>query len=595
MSKEPSGGKALWFLAAGVVVVILAAAAGSALRAKKAQTGAKTAQESGLEDGALAEPNRPLVFSKDIAPIVFKSCSGCHHPGQAAPFPLLTYEHVKKHARQIVDATGRRYMPPWLPEPGYGEFAGNRSLTEAQIARIRRWVDEGAAQGNDADLPPAPEYPNGWRLGQPDFVMTLPQAYNLPADGKDIYRNLVAPIPTTAPHFVRAVEFLPGNYKAMHHAFIEIDETRKSRRLAERQNPPGFDGMELPDTAKMPLGQLMGWQPGKLSEFSPPGLSWYLRTNTDLVLQMHMHPTGKPETVQPSLGFYFTDQPPTNSAFCLGFKYFKLDIPPGASDYAVDSSYTLPVDLTVLAVSTHAHYLAKEMQGFAILPGGEKKWLIWIKNWDFNWQGDYPYASPQFLPKGSQICFHYTYDNSTNNVRNPNPTPKRVRFGLQSDDEMAEFWLQALARNTQDQAILAKDYFENLGRLTMDYDRFRIANDPNDVDALSRLGHDLHMLGRLDEAMTLLSTAARVKPDSPKGHYGLALLYLSTGKMDMAEQELLATVRLDPYSFEARGNLGRLYMQTQRPAEARAAFTSALQVNPDDAMARKCLDQLSRQ
>jgi mono/diheme cytochrome c family protein len=534
------------------------------------------------------------VFSKDIAPIVFTHCAGCHHVGQAAPFPLLSYDQVRKHAKQIVEVTGRRYMPPWLPAPGYNEFAGDRSLSEDQIALIRRWVDGGMARGNEADEPPAPKFEEGWTLGKPDLVLTIPQVFHLPAGGKDVYRNLVTPIPTAEHRYVKAVEFLPGNPRVMHHAFIDVDETRRSRRLAARENPPGFDGMELPETVMMPSGQLMGWQPGKVPTFAAPGLSWGLKTNTDLVLQMHMHPSGKPEEVQPTLGFYWTDIPPTNAPFRIGLKYFKLNIPPGATNYAVDASYMLPVDVKILRVSTHSHYLAKEMQGFVTLPGGEKKWLIYIKDWDFNWQGDYQYKQPLLLPKGSEIHLHYTFDNSTNNVRNPSATPGWVRFGPQTTDEMAELWLQAITRNTEERQILARDYFNELGKVTMDFDQFRLSLDPDNAEALTRLGHDLHVLGRTEEATSLLSRAVRVKPDFAKGHYELGLLFLSSRLMESAEQEFLTAARLDPYNAEARGNLGGIYLQSRRIVEARAAFESALKINPDDAVARKYLDLLTR-
>ena len=262
---------------------------------------------SGAEDRSLR-----LSFNKDIAPIVFQNCASCHRPGQSAPFSLLTYSDVKKHGQQIVEVTGRRYMPPWLPQPGYGEFVGVRRLTAEQMARIERWLLEGAVEGDVADLPPLPQWSADWQLGVPDLVIQIPQPYALAADGRDVYRNGVVPIPNAMRRFVRGVEFQPGNSKVMHHAFINVDETRQSRRLAESHNPPGFDGMELPDSAVMPGGQLLGWQPGKVPRFSPEGLAWLLKTNVDLVLQMHLHPSGKPERVQPSVGFYFTDQVPTN-------------------------------------------------------------------------------------------------------------------------------------------------------------------------------------------------------------------------------------------------------------------------------------------
>jgi len=442
--------------------------------------------------------------------------------------------------------------------------------------------------------PPPPRFPERWQLGQPDLVVTLPQAYALPAEGKDVYRNFVFPIPVPSLQYVKGVEFLPGNAKVVHHAFINVDETRQSRRLAERQNPPGFDGMELPESAVMPDGQFLGWQPGKTPYFSSEGLSWVLRANTDLVLQLHMHPSGKPEVVQPTVGFYFTDRAPTNIPFRVALKCFELDIPAGADSYAVEQSYVLPVDLNILRVSTHAHYLGKEMQGYAVLPTGEKKWLIWIRNWDFNWQGDYEYARPQFCPKGTRLVMHYTYDNSTNNVHNPNQPSKRVRYGLSTTDEMGELWFQAVAASKRERDLLAKDYFSYLVRVTIDFDSFRLRLDPENVAAHTRLGRTMRVMGKVSDAMNHLQSAVRIKPNEDKAHYELALLYLTLQKWAEAEQEFLTVTQLNPDDYQAYGNLGDLYRRSGRTEEARACFETALRLNPDDPVARKYLGLLSR-
>ncbi len=577
-----------WTVAVGILLALLIVAGlGAVLRR---QSGAKRGEASRETTGGAARG--PVSFNRDVAPIVFQKCAGCHRPGQSAPFALLSYPEVKKHARQIAEVTQRRYMPPWLPEPGYGEFAHDRRLSADQIAILQQWAAEGSVEGESIDLPPAPRFAERWQLGEPDLVVTLPQPYTLPAEGKDVYRNFVVPIPVSTLHYVKGVEFLPDNAKVVHHAFIDVDETRQSRRLAERQNPPGFDGMELPDSAGMPGGQFLGWQPGKTAYFSSQGLSWVLRPNTDLVLQVHMHPSGRPETVQPTVGFYFTDQAPTTVPFRIALKCFELDIPAGAEDYTVEQSYVLPVDLEILRVSTHAHYLAKEMQGYAILPNGEKKWLIWIRNWDFNWQGDYEYARAQTLPKGSRLVMHYTYDNSTNNVRNPNHPPQRVRFGLATTDEMGELWLQVVARNPGERELLAKDYFGYLVRVTMDFDHFRLRLDPENVGAHTRLGRTLRVMGKLADARDHLRTALRIKPEEDQAHYELALLHLTLKEWREAEQEFLTVTRLNPSDYQAYGNLGDLYRRSGRNEEARACFETALRLNPEDPVARKYLDLL---
>jgi len=533
----------------------------------------------------------PITFSKNIAPIVFENCAGCHRPGASAPFSLMAYEDVKKRAKDIGRVTVGRIMPPWQPVHGYGEFEGERRLDEAQIATIERWIEQGAPEGNPTDLPAAPKFNDEWQLGKPDLIVQ-PSAYTLPADGKDIYYNFVAPIPTDRNRYVAGVELLPGN-RAVHHAFINVDETRASRRLGAKSNPPGFPGMDTPESAAMPGGQLLGWQPGKMPTMNPPGLAWVLRTNTDLVLQAHMNPSGKPETIQPKVGFYFTDQPPTNTSFRIRLTTLRLDIPAGDSNYVAESSYTLPVDVNLVRVGAHAHYLAKDMQGFATLPNGEKKWLLWIKDWDFKWQGDYKYKEPVFLPKGSKLAMRFTYDNSTNNIRNPFNPPRQTIWGLQTTDEMGELYFQALPVNRDDYKALAMDYSRDFMRTSIDFYRFRLELNPNDAEFHQRLGRALAGAGQMDEAATHLLEAIRLQPSNDLAHFDLGSIYLRAGRTADAYQEFLATTRLNPDDSQAFGSLGIICLKAGRDEEAREYFQSALRINPEDALADRYLQRLN--
>jgi tetratricopeptide (TPR) repeat protein/mono/diheme cytochrome c family protein len=537
-------------------------------------------------------PAGAVTFTKDIAPIVFKNCVSCHRPDQAAPFSLLNYADARKHARQIADVTARRYMPPWLPEPGYGDFAGERRLSAEELGLIQQWAAEGAIEGDPADLPPLPSLRDGWQLGPPDLVVKMPQPYTLPAEGKDVYRNFVLPIPISAARYVKGVEFLPGNAKVVHHAFINVDETRQARRLAEKQNPPGFDGMELPESASMPGGQLLGWQPGKVPSMVSESLSWSLKPATDLVLQMHLHPSGKRETVDPAIAFYFTDQAPTNVPFRIKLARFDFEIPAGATNYLVEQSYALPTDVSLLRVLPHAHYLGKDLQGYALLPNGEKRWLIRIRDWDFNWQGDYQYAQPIFLPKGARLVMHYSYDNSTHNARNPNQPPKAVRHGLQTTDEMAGLVFQAIARNAEQRSILAKDYFEYFVRVSMDYYRFLLRRNANDAEAHTKLGRALASQGRTGEAMVHLASAVRIKPDDDRAHYELGYLYLLQNRLTAASQEFQTVIQLNPDDYQAFGSLGLICLKEGRLTEAQTYLETALRLNPDDLIARRNLSRL---
>jgi tetratricopeptide (TPR) repeat protein len=229
------------------------------------------------------------------------------------------------------------------------------------------------------------------------------------------------------------------------------------------------------------------------------------------------------------------------------------------------------------------------MQGYAILPTGETKWLIRIKNWDFNWQGDYEYARPQLLPRGTRLVMHYTYDNSTNNVHNPNRPPKRVRYGLETTDEMGELWFQVLARNREDRDLLARDYFTYLVKVTMDFDNFRLRADPQNVAAHTRLGRTLRVMGKLSDAMDHLQAAIRVKPDDDKAHFEMASLYLMLKQWPEAEKEFTTVTQLNPSDYQAYGNLGWLYFRSGRMEDARRCFEAALRLNPEDPEARKYL------
>jgi tetratricopeptide (TPR) repeat protein len=531
-----------------------------------------------------------LTYCKDVAPIVFRNCSGCHRPEEAAPFSLLTFDQVRKHARQIAEVTAKRYMPPWPPEPGYGDFVEERRLTPDELGVIRQWVAEGAAEGSASELPPIPETKAGWKMGEPDLVIIAPEAYNLASEGKDVYRNLVFPIPVNLRRFVRAVEFRPGNPKVVHHAFIDVDETRQSRRLAEKQSPAGFDGMELPDTAVMPAGQFLGWQPGKSLYVIPDGLAWVLKTNTDLVLQMHLHPSGKPEKVQPSVGFYFTDQAPTNLPFRLRLLYYELDIPPGAEAYTVEQSYVLPVAVSLLRVNPHAHYLGKDLQGYAELPDGGRKWLLRIKDWDFNWQGDYQYARPVELPRGTKICMRFSYDNSTNNLRNPNRPPQRVRHGVNSSDEMAALGFQALAHSAEDRDLLSRDYQKYLAQVLISFFRFRLRQDAGDATAHTRLASFLYFQGKNAEALEHATQAVKLKPDYDQAHYQLGSLYLAGNRLTEANEEFRTVIRLNPQDYQAYGNLGLISLKQRQWMEARRYLEVAVQLNPDDQIARRNLN-----
>ena len=235
----------------------------------------------------------PVTFSKDVAPVVFQHCTPCHRPGEIGPFSLQTYRDVRQRMTLVADTTKRRAMPPWKPESAHGVFVDDRSLTAEQIQLVQDWVAQGAPEGDPKDLQPIPVFVEGWRLGTPDVVVTMAQPYTLRPDGPDLFRTFVLPIPTSGARYVRAIEFRPGNGRGVHHANIGVDRTRSSRRLDAEDSEPGYVGGMVQDAA-YPPGHLLGWTPGQQPRPSPEGTAWRLEADSDLVVQLHLQPTGKP-------------------------------------------------------------------------------------------------------------------------------------------------------------------------------------------------------------------------------------------------------------------------------------------------------------
>jgi len=388
-------------------------------------------------------PACAVTFTRDVAPILYRHCVSCHRAGEVAPFPLLSYADAAKRAALIASVTARRYMPPWLPETGYGHFAGSRRLSAGEIATLREWAAAGAPEGDPAALPPAPQFPDGWQLGLPDLTVHMPEPFAVPADGPDLYQCFVIPLPLTGDRYVRAVEFRPEARRAVHHALFLLDNSHAAREHGESYpcfGAPGF----------LPSGALGGWTPGSGPVRMPDGSPATLHRGTVLVMQVHYHPTGKPETDQSMLGLYFTDQAPTRHVMDIALGSNQIDIPPGDRAYKVRDHFTTPVAVDAIGIIPHAHYICKDMRGWAILPDGRKRWLIWIRDWNFNWQEHYRYAAAMHFPAGTRFEMEFTYDNSGDNPHNPNHPARRVEWGAASTDEMAGLHVQVVPRNGED-------------------------------------------------------------------------------------------------------------------------------------------------
>jgi tetratricopeptide (TPR) repeat protein len=538
--------------------------------------------EAGHDNDSGTPPPPPdgLTFNRDIAPIIWARCAPCHRPGEIGPFSLIAYEDVRRRATQIARVTARRLMPPWKPEQDRGVFQDERGFAPGELEKIQRWIAEGLARGDPRDLPPVPAWPEGWRLGTPDLVVEMPEPFAVRADGPDVFRTFVIPIPLTAPRYVRAIEFRPGNARVVHHANLGIDRTRSSRMLDARDPEPGYVGGMVRD-ARYPEGQMLGWTPGQAPHASPEGMAWRLEPGSDFVAQLHLQPTGKPERLQLSVGFFFTDSPPVRAPLGLRLGSETIDIPAGTRDYVVADEYVLPVDVEVLAVQPHAHNLARRMEARATLPGGATQPLIAIADWDFRWQDVYRYAKPIALPKGTTIAMRYEYDNSSANARNPHHPPARVVWGQNTSDEMGDLWLQLVPRSTADFARLERD----VRRKTLvddlaAYDKLLEA-DPDNALRHDAVGDLLLQAGRLDDAIARYQRSIALNPASASTHYNLGYALSARGRRSEAIAQFRAALAADPDYAQAHNNLGALLQLDGQIDEARAHFERAVALRPD--------------
>lgn len=534
------------------------------------------------EHGVLArQAGAPaLTFSRDIAPIVFERCASCHRPGAAAPFSLLTYDDVRGRARQIVEVTRRGYMPPWKPVAGYGgPFLDERRLTDEEIQTIARWVEQGTPEGDPADLPQRRDWTEAWRLGPPNLVVTMAEPYRLRADGPSVFRNFVIQIPITESKYVAGLEYGPGNPRVVHHANLRIDQTPASRELDQADPLPGYEGRLSPG-AQYPDGYFLGWTPGQLPRLAPKGMAWRLEPGSDLVVQVHMQPSGRPEILQSSIGLYFTDDPPVRTPMMLRLGRHDIDIPAGASRYVTSDQYQLPVDVDVHVVQPHAHYRAREVKGFAVLPDGTKRWLIYIDDWDFNWQDVYRYAEPIALPKGTIVAMEFTYDNSEGNPRNPDRPPRRVLLGENSKDEMGNLWIQVLTRSAADRQTLFSDFRPKmLAEDAVGYETMLRA-DPEDASLHTDAALIYWDLGQADRAIAHYESAIAMEPDDVRTRYNFATLLAEQRRFDEAAAHFNKAIALRPEHAETHNNLGAVLWARDRFGEAFDQFSEALRLDP---------------
>lgn len=389
---------------------------------------------------AVAHPVPPAptdgpTFSNQVVRIFQQHCQTCHHEGDIAPMALTTYAESKPYATLIKFMTQTKQMPPWKPADGCGDFKDERRLTDEEIATLAKWADNGAPEGDRAELPTPRDFSGGWALGQPDAVYKMPEAFKAP-EGEDTYRCFTIPTNLTTPQYVQAVDTRPGDRETVHHVITFIDTTGASARLDEADPGPGYTcfggpGFSLPST-------LGGWAPGSRPLELPAGTAFNLPAASRVVLQVHYHPHhGEPEPDQTEIGVYFAKTPPKSTMLILPIINQSFTIPPNNGNYEVSAAWPFPLPAVKLwFVAPHMHLLGRTMKVQATRPNGTSECLIQIDDWDFNWQGAYMYKEPISLPSGTALSLKATYDNSTSNPRNPNSPPRPVSWGEETTDEM---------------------------------------------------------------------------------------------------------------------------------------------------------------
>ena len=401
-------------------------------------------------------PAAAVTFNRHVAPVLFAQCAGCHRPGQVAPFPLLTYRDAKAKAKTIAAVVKDRTMPPWKAEPGYGHFLDERRLTDQEIALVTAWAEAGAPEGDAADLPPAPVFADGWQLGTPDLIVKMPEPFTIPAGGPDVMQNFVIPVDVPEDKMVVGFEFKPGNRKVVHHVICLLDVSGNARKLAEAERGPGYLASKK-GVGFFPTGGLGWWTPGMAARFVPEGTGRYWLKGSDVVLQVHYHPSGKTEIDQSEFAVYFAKKPPTRVLGGFGIENWAIDIPAGEADYRRTAAYKLPVDVTFVGTLPHMHWLGKEMKVWAEPPGGKPVPLVHVRKWDFNWQEFYVYREPVRLPKGTVLRLEASFDNSAANPANPTRPPRRVTWGEGTDDEMCLCGFEVTCDRVLDLLALAAD------------------------------------------------------------------------------------------------------------------------------------------
>ncbi len=379
-----------------------------------------------------------VTYAEHVAPILMENCATCHRPGEVAPMSLLTYEDARRYSRQIGVEVSERRMPPWHAAPDLRHYTNDRSLDDAEIATIERWVATGTLRGDDALAPPIPTFNDSWQLGEPDLALTWDSPYQIAADGDDEYRCFVLDPGFEEDQWVDVIEVIPGNREVDHHIVIYVDQGGTIAPQRDAAEPgegytcfggPGFQAYMVP-----------GWGPGYVSAETPEGSGYLLEAGSKIVVQMHYHKNGTAQEDLTRVGLRYARRPTQRvlyNGYALGGGFFGLRIPAGEPNHVVTGRTPVTEDITVHSIVAHMHYLGKAMDIWATLPDGTRIDLVTVPRFDFFWQTQYGLAEPQRLPAGSVVHMEATFDNSPESPYQHSNPPREVTFGEQTTDEMA--------------------------------------------------------------------------------------------------------------------------------------------------------------
>jgi peroxiredoxin len=414
----------------------LKAAIDEMLAGKKVSVGETEVDGCLLDRGRKKPALSKVTWSKDIAPILQKRCQACHRPGQSAPFSLLTYGDTTKHARMIEEVVSQRRMPPWHADPRHGRFTNDRRLSQKEIDTISSWVAAEMPRGDDKDQPKPIDWPKGWSLGKPDLVLKMPEEFEVPATGTLPYKHWTIDPGFKEERWVRIAEARPGAPGVVHHIVAYILK-------------PGSERMDS-------FSVLVGWAPGDLGLVCPPDTALRLPKGCRLRLEMHYTPNGTAVKDRSMIGLTFAKKPPRFEMFMHEFANQNIVVPPHDPHYKAEATLRLRGDARILSFVPHMHWRGKDYRYEVIHPDGKRETLLSVPRWDFNWQNVYRFAEPVKLPKGARLHAVAHWDNSRNNPLNPAPE-KKVRFGLQTWDEMMVGWVCYVWERPETAAELAKN------------------------------------------------------------------------------------------------------------------------------------------